>query len=721
MQRGKRLVEDVEKEALNARKSALPIHDPWILPGRPPTSKSPMESYVLASGEALAPVPSPASDFVVLRQRLERVRSKGKSSQLPRQQQILQARTSPASPPDTGHQVDLPSSPQSASGGEPQQPQGHAQPQQNLEQAQQQQQQQQPSRHKHRLVLNDKDMVEEDLARTALTKFLRRGFKAPTWSVFQPCDPIRVAYVGTPTSNLAYLVGQESPHRGDASLHFLFPSIRPALPWKPSKDMSLVKWYSSMADDVSLLPEKEVCDQLVEAFFTKIHPGFPVLDEAEFRLQYADDMNPVPLLILQSVLLAGAQVCDHPEVVKSRSLIKVALFRRAKALFDLRYENNREHLVQAALLFTWHSEGADDIGVNAYYWIGVAIRIAFGLGLHRNLSPSTRSVIPLQDRRIQRRLWYVLFQYDVLASLQHGRPLIINDDDCDQPPLVTEDFIEIDGHINKNIRADYCMQSIKLCHIIVSILKLFSPGSLRRHHMNEELIDASRTALDSQLEAWIISLPPHLANPSRRPQDFWCTQIHLHYNLALLQLYRTTHLASRSFSPQVSISLNHSPKSVEICHNSATSISQLFSTLLMSRKIDQCCFTALSLLLASAIQISLKARFASSSSPPILALQAQSRLEDLFPVMEEVAKYWPSVEAIHRLFRGVLGEMKLEFERNHTAESLQSMQGSGPVIQPVQTTNFGAAHGPFAEIGLSDGDWNVLLGTWDAPILFDDV
>jgi transcriptional regulatory protein AMDR len=244
--------------------------------------------------------------------------------------------------------------------------------------------------------------------------------------------------------------------------------------------------------------------------------------------------------------------------------------------------------------------------------------------------------------------------------------------------------------------------------------------------MNEQMIDASRTALDTQLEVWFLSLPSSLTNPYRRSQDFWCTQIHLHYNLALLQLYRTTHLASRSVTPRVSISLKHSSKSIEICHNAATSISQLFGSLLTSRKIDQCCFTALPLLLASAIQISLEARLASSSSSAILTLQAHSRLEDLFPIMEEVAKYWPSVEAIHCLFRDVLGEMKLDFERNQAAESLQTVRDSGAMMQqPVQhhRTNFEGAHGPFIEnqIGLSDGNWNALLSTWDTSILFDDI
>ncbi len=95
----------------------------------------------------------------------------------------------------------------------------------------------------------------------------------------------------------------------------------------------------------------------------------------EFRSRYGNDKTPVPLLLLQSVLLAGAHACQHPKVAKSRSLVKVALFRRAKALFDLHCENNREHLIQAALLFTWHFEGADDIAANAYYWIGVACRL----------------------------------------------------------------------------------------------------------------------------------------------------------------------------------------------------------------------------------------------------------------------------------------------------------------------------------------------------------
>ena len=109
-----------------------------------------------------------------------------------------------------------------------------------------------------------------------------------------------------------------------------------------------------MSENSGALPTKEVRDDLVEAFFEKIHPGFPIVDEVQFKSRYADPENPPPLLLLQAVLLAGAHVSLHPKIVESRSLVKMALFRRAKALFDMHFENDRMHLVQSALLFTWH-------------------------------------------------------------------------------------------------------------------------------------------------------------------------------------------------------------------------------------------------------------------------------------------------------------------------------------------------------------------------------
>ena len=164
---------------------------------------------------------------------------------------------------------------------------------------------------------------------------------------------------------------------GRTSLSFPIHSSYAAL--KPHKDMPFVKWHSQIVCDMGLLPEKEIADHIIADFFTKINPGFPIVDEIDFRARYADHTNCLPLILLQSVLLAGLHVCSHPKVAESRNVMQVTTFRRAKALFNLHYENDRLHIIQAALLFAWHSEGADDASANFYYWTGVACRIAFGL------------------------------------------------------------------------------------------------------------------------------------------------------------------------------------------------------------------------------------------------------------------------------------------------------------------------------------------------------
>jgi transcriptional regulatory protein AMDR len=197
---------------------------------------------------------------------------------------------------------------------------------------------------------------------------------------------------------------------------------------------------------------KEVRDALVESFFNDINPGFPVVDEAEFRIQYEDKDSPPPLLLYHAVLLAGAHACQHRKVVESRPIVKAVMFRRAKTLFDLRYENDRAALVQAALLFSWHVENADSVSSNSYHWIKNACIVAFGLGMHRDLTSGSTSVMPKETRRMFRRLWWTVFQAEVMSSLDHGRPLMINPNDVDQPPLTEDDFIEIDGRIVSQVK-----------------------------------------------------------------------------------------------------------------------------------------------------------------------------------------------------------------------------------------------------------------------------
>lgn len=220
---------------------------------------------------------------------------------------------------------------------------------------------------------------------------------------------VRAIYVGHDVSNMSFLIRQQRD-KDDDVYHFAANEI-PRRQLRTGQDQLLM--------DAMTLPEQPLADELVEAYFQHVNPGYPIVDEDLFLAQYRnrDPNDPPPILLLQAILLVGAHVA-RPKA--ERDALKEVFFRRTKYLFDSRMERNRDIVMQAALLLTWHSDSTDDdVLANAYHWVGVAARIATGLGMHRN--PVSSRFSP-RDRRMWRRLWYITLQFDVMVSISHGRP-----------------------------------------------------------------------------------------------------------------------------------------------------------------------------------------------------------------------------------------------------------------------------------------------------------
>ena len=219
---------------------------------------------------------------------------------------------------------------------------------------------------------------------------------------------VRAIYVGHDVSNMSFLIRQQRD-KDDDVYHFEGNEIPPR---------QLKTGHDSFLIDALTLPEQGLADELVEAYFDHVNPGYPVIDEDFFMTQYRSrDSDPPSIILLQAIFLVGAHV-TRPKA--ERDVLKDIFFRRAKWLFDNRVERNRDMMVQAALLLTWHSDSADDdVAANAHYWVGAAARIATGLGMHRN--PVTSRFVS-RDRRLWRRLWYLLLQFDVMVAVSYGRP-----------------------------------------------------------------------------------------------------------------------------------------------------------------------------------------------------------------------------------------------------------------------------------------------------------
>ncbi|OJJ47734.1 hypothetical protein ASPZODRAFT_15183 [Penicilliopsis zonata CBS 506.65] len=143
-----------------------------------------------------------------------------------------------------------------------------------------------------------------------------------------------------------------------------------------------MKSTHDLTAEVASFPAPEVCDALV-AYFQHIRPFIPVISMPEFLERYRTPDQPLSLLLLQAVLMAGTHACSHPLVSSNRYSVKNILFRRASMLFHTHHETDRIHLMQAAALFTWHVGDGDTVAGGPWYWFGIAVRIGCGLGTHQ--------------------------------------------------------------------------------------------------------------------------------------------------------------------------------------------------------------------------------------------------------------------------------------------------------------------------------------------------
>jgi transcriptional regulatory protein AMDR len=177
-------------------------------------------------------------------------------------------------------------------------------------------------------------------------------------------------------------------------------------------------WYKAhgIPDEICKRPEKQLEVRLIRAYFELVNRGWPIVDQELFMMQYQGQVpkNPVCLTLLNAILLVGAHaLASHDETMVP--LLPV-FFRRAKFLVESDSGHDRLVYIQVPLLMTWYSDA------NAWHWIGIAIRTAMALGVHRDVSHS--AMLPVY-KRTYTRLWWVLFQFDTISATSAGRPQVM--------------------------------------------------------------------------------------------------------------------------------------------------------------------------------------------------------------------------------------------------------------------------------------------------------
>jgi Fungal specific transcription factor domain/Fungal Zn(2)-Cys(6) binuclear cluster domain len=354
------------------------------------------------------------------------------------------------------------------------------------------------------------------------------------------------------------------------------------------------------------IPNRQSCDFYLASFFDKIHPLYPVFNIDEFKnnvrqLASVSDLRSLPheqIPILASTYLVLSLGVDE----ESQQLTEDGLKYLHAAAILLGQVILIPYLpaVQTLLLFTLNYRGRNKDGVG-WQTLGMAIRIALTLGLHRHsaIRPSDQHGVQRRGEQLfHARIWAICCCLEKIMQLESGRPSMIETVDCDQmmgrdqhPPGHGHDFLQwhmglaqFQNHISQHIYGH----------------------RIGDRTSRQILSDTGR--LDRSLLSWASQIPPEF----RPGNDLFCPNHEFHiaaflsiqYYQTMIALHRAALISpAANFELEVTNNCSDDPSQFRlrggeaICVNSARSIAKL-TIEISDRNVESRILTATPSLLA---------------------------------------------------------------------------------------------------------------------------
>ncbi|KAL9560043.1 hypothetical protein MBANPS3_000108 [Mucor bainieri] len=293
---------------------------------------------------------------------------------------------------------------------------------------------------------------------------------------------------------------------------------------------------------------------------------YQIVDQHEFLQKYHDPQSPQELLLVKSI---HAWVAKHTSIYhltpSGSATVDAAgegYFLEAKQLLRRCFTISNATTIHALLNLYMYQLSCERTTL-AYLYIGLAIRMAEDLGLHKRDHTS----LDLKQKEINKRLWWSVYWLDLCAALESNRPTMVDDKDCDiEYPARLEEEDDETGY-----RVAFSVASIKLMKIRKVIAKhLPSEGK-----SGSCLLDAV-THLESRLKQWLQDLPScfsfsSAANKQRGAAfcDEACLILNIQYHTTWIMLHKLF-LKEQDIadSPVALLSL-------DVCIRSANLITQL--------------------------------------------------------------------------------------------------------------------------------------------------
>ncbi|KAB5578038.1 fungal-specific transcription factor domain-containing protein [Coniochaeta sp. 2T2.1] len=266
--------------------------------------------------------------------------------------------------------------------------------------------------------------------------------------------------------------------------------------------------------------------ELLDQFFSFRHPLSPVFHVPTVRPLFAGAIHCRPeeramyrpTLVVLNMIFA---LCTSHWLIVSEDTVEN--HRAARRHYDIAMR-----LMQPNLLRDWSLEHVQALLIGARYlqgsscavecWnvLGLAIRIAYGLCLHRD--PPEADPPPLRETK--RRVWYAAYTLDRLMSTVYERPAAIRSAECSVmlPEDLDDDFIRVDGLLYPMPRRPstmtFSIEVIKL-YRIMEVLMTGLAGDVHNSRKMVQLV----TSLHETYRKWHRALPECLVLDHNNPQE----------------------------------------------------------------------------------------------------------------------------------------------------------------------------------------------------------
>lgn len=267
------------------------------------------------------------------------------------------------------------------------------------------------------------------------------------------------------------------------------------------------------------LPDLALRQALIEAYIERCYTWMPVVDLQAFaKLSQQGEGS---LLLQQAVILVGALM--RPDVCNKGFCDRQ--YMRVKALIHSGYERNPLNVLAALCLVQWYTPTAPkDISTDVpRFWNVYAVGIAQQMGLHR---PPSK---PTANAGLRNRIWWTMVARDNLTASAHGRPRIIQPDDCMGAPPSAQDFgDQPDG------RAEIFTHYVAITRLLGDLCQAIS------RHGEASPQDKENIAI--RLQAFLESLPESLRlynlNGFAQSYNLEVAQLHVPILIAITILFR---------------------------------------------------------------------------------------------------------------------------------------------------------------------------------------